>query len=140
MERVSISNLIREIGIRSKNIGDSRLLEYGLNSQQAKMISYIYANQEEGVIQKDLAKKFNRNKASITSMLQGLEKKGYIQRIISKNNEREKNIYVLEKGKELIEDFDELFITVENKLLNNLTNEEIENLKKLLTRVNENLM
>ncbi|MGL5823176.1 MAG: MarR family winged helix-turn-helix transcriptional regulator [Sarcina sp.] len=140
MKEVCISNLIREIGIRSKNIGDSRLLEYGLNSQQAKMISYIYANQEEGVIQKDLAKKFNRNKASITSMLQGLEKKGYIQRVVSKNNEREKNIYVLEKGKDLIEEFNELFITVENKLLNNFTDEEIKKLKDLLTRVNENLM
>ncbi|MGL5634989.1 MAG: MarR family winged helix-turn-helix transcriptional regulator [Sarcina sp.] len=140
MKDVCISNLIREIGIRSKNISDSRLLEYGLNSQQAKMISYIYANQEEGVIQKDLAKKFNRNKASITSMLQGLEKKGYIQRVVSKNNEREKNIYVLEKGKDLIEEFNELFITVENKLLNNFTDEEIKKLKDLLTRVNENLM
>jgi len=72
------SNLIREIGMKIKRIADERLNELGLNSQQGRMIGYIFENQDKDVIQKDLANEFNRKGASITSMLQGLEKKGFL--------------------------------------------------------------
>ena len=134
-----ISGLIREIGLKTKNIADSNLLGTGLNSKQAKMIAYIYKHQEEGVIQNDLAKKFNKTKASITSMLQGLEKKGYIKRVVQIGNERQKNIYVLDKGIALIEEFKSVFDNIELQMYKSLSEEESQTLKKLLDKVNKNL-
>ncbi|WP_100486659.1 MarR family winged helix-turn-helix transcriptional regulator [Sporolactobacillus pectinivorans] len=133
------SDLIRVIGIKIKKIADARLTCLGLNSQQGQMIGYIYANQERGVIQKDLAEKFNRKSASITNMLQGLEKKGYIERIVPENNERQKNIYVLEKGINLVEEFNQIFSETEHRLTKSLTPEETKTLKDLLIKVSENL-
>lgn len=69
------SDLFRGVGMKIKMNADTRLRELDLNGQQGRMIGYIYENQERGVIQKDLAEQFNRKGASITSMLQGLEKK-----------------------------------------------------------------
>lgn len=91
------SDLIRSIALKIKFKSDENINKLGLNSQQGRMISYIYEHQDKGIIQKDLADVFQRRGASITSMLQGLERKGYIERSIPKNDERQKNIYVLQK-------------------------------------------
>lgn len=129
------SDLIREIGMKIKSTADGRLNELGLNSQQGRMIGYIFENQETGVIQKDLADEFNRKGASITSMLQGLEKKGYIKRVIPENDERQKSIFVLEKGALLVEEFNDIFLEVENSITKTLSQEEAETLKSLLQKV-----
>lgn len=133
------SNLIREIGIKIKGKADTRLNELGLNSQQGRMIGYIFENQAEGVIQKDLAEVFNRKGASITSMLQGLEKKGYIQRVTPENDERQKSIFVLEKGALLVEEFNEIFSEVEASITKALSPEETATLKSLLQKVSSSL-
>lgn len=133
------SDLIREIGLKKKRQADERLAELGMNAQQGQMIGYIAENQENGLIQKDLADHFNRKEASITSMLQGLERKGYIQRVIPKENERQKKIYLLEKAAVLVEEFNEIFAEVEKSITDNLTAEEAETLMRLLSKVNSSL-
>ncbi|WP_379134116.1 MarR family winged helix-turn-helix transcriptional regulator [Paenibacillus sp. sgz500958] len=129
------STLIREIGMKLKSTADTRLAELGLNSQQGQMLGYIYEKQDRGVIQKDLADRFNRKGASITSMLQGLEKKGYIKRIVPEDNERQKKIYLLPKAAELVEEFNIIFQEVENSITQGLTPNEAETLMNLLIKV-----
>jgi DNA-binding MarR family transcriptional regulator len=120
-------------------MADIRLSELDLNAQQGQMMGYIFENQDNGVIQKDLADHFNRKGATITSMLQGLEKKGYIKRVIPKDNERQKKIYLLKKGADLVEEFNEIFMEVENSITQGLTGEESETFMKLLVKVKATL-
>ncbi|MRN53946.1 MarR family winged helix-turn-helix transcriptional regulator [Paenibacillus monticola] len=129
------SDSIRDIGMKVRSMANTRLSELGLNAQQGQMMGYIFENQDEGVIQKDLAIHFNRTGATITSMLQGLEKKGYIKRVIPKDNERQKKIYLLKKGTDLVEEFDEIFMEVEKSITKGLTEEESETFMKLLIKV-----
>lgn len=131
------SYLLRVISIKMKNKADKSLAEFGLNSQQGHTLGYINSN--EGIIQKELADFFKKRDASITSMLQGLEKKGFIERRIPKDNEREKKVYLLPKGKELIEDFDKKFQEIENDITKCLTDDETQTLLRLLTKINSNL-
>ncbi|WP_410770318.1 MarR family winged helix-turn-helix transcriptional regulator [Fontibacillus sp. BL9] len=133
------SDLFQTIGLKLKRKADEKINELGLNAQQGRVISYIHEHQDKGLIQNDLAEAFNRRGASITSMLQGLEKKGYIERKIPADNERQKNIYVLPKGAELIEAFEQAFGAVEKEIKNSLTEEEQQTLKELLIKVNRNL-
>lgn len=70
------SNLIREIGMKIKGTADTRLNELGLNSQQGRMIGYIFENQAEGVIQKDLAEVFNRKGRASPVCFRGWRRKG----------------------------------------------------------------
>lgn len=133
------SQLIRSIAIKMKLSADEKVKKLGLNSQQGRMIGYIYEHQDSGIIQKDLALAFQRTEASITSMLQGLEKKGYIERRIPKENERLKYIYVLPKGAELIEDFNKSVVETEESIIAGLTKQEKETLLALLLKVDRNL-
>ncbi|AWI03410.1 MarR family winged helix-turn-helix transcriptional regulator [Clostridium drakei] len=133
------SQLIRSIAIKMKLSSDEKVKKLGLNSGQGRMIGYIYEHQDNGIIQKDLARAFQRTEASITSMLQGLEKKGYIERRIPKENERLKYIYVLPKGAELIEDFNKSVLEEEENIIASLTEQEKETLLALLLKVDRNL-
>ncbi|MDF2586829.1 MAG: MarR family transcriptional regulator [Anaerocolumna sp.] len=133
------SDIIRSIALKIKLNADEKINKLGLNSQQGRMIGYIYEHQDNGIIQKDLAEVLHRTDASITSMLQGLEKKGYIERRIPKENERQKNIYVLPKGAELVEDFNNAFGEIEHSITANLTKEEMETLLSLLIKVNDSI-
>lgn len=133
------SSLFQSIGMKVKRKADERTSHLGLNAQQAKMIGYIHEHQEKGLIQKEVAAHFDRRDATITSMLKGLEKNGYIERKIQADNERQKNLYVLPKGDELIEEFYRSFSQVEEELTNALTVEERETLLSLLIKVNQSL-
>ncbi|QOS79194.1 MarR family transcriptional regulator [Paenibacillus sp. JNUCC31] len=132
-------DLFQIIGLKLKKRADESIKELGLNAQQGKVIDYIYQNQDNHIIQKDLADRFHLRGASITSMLQGLEQKGFIERKIPTDNERQKNIYVLPKAIELIEDFQESFQKVEEEIVQVLTDEEKQVLKKLLIKINERI-
>mgnify|MGYP001559609126 CR=1 FL=1 len=132
-------DMLRNLGLKITKEANVKLNKIGLNAQQGRMIGYIYENQNKGIIQKDLAEKYQLKGASISSMLKGLEKKGYVERIIPAENARQKNIYVLEKGANLVEEFNEIFSDVEAKLVKNLTIEEMELLKKLLVKVRNGL-
>ena len=132
-------DLFQIIGLKLKKRADESIKELGLNAQQGKVIDYIYENQNNNIIQMDLAERFHLRRASITSMLQGLEQKGLIERKIPANNERQKNIYVLPKGVALIEDFQDSFQKVEEDIVQVLTDEEKQVLKKLLIKINERI-
>lgn len=131
--------LFQIIGLKLKKRADESIKELGLSSQQGKVIDYIYENQDNHIIQKDLADRFHLRGASVTSMLQGLEQNGFIERKIPANNERQKNIYVLPKAVDLIEDFNNSFQKVEDEIVQALNDEEKQILKKLLIRINERI-
>ena len=135
----TFSTLFQIITIKLKREADKRIGELGLNSQQGRVIGYIYDHQDEGIIQKDLADVFHKRGATITSMLKGLEKNEYIERRIPSDNERQKNLYVLPKGEKLINDFNEVFSDLENKITSCLTEEELKTLEKLLSKINQSI-
>lgn len=135
----TFSTLFQIISIKLKREADKRIGELGLNSQQGRVIGYIYDHQDEGIIQKDLADVFHKRGATITSMLKGLEKNEYIERRIPSDNERQKNLYVLPKGEKLINDFNEVFSDLENKITSCLTEEELKTLEKLLSKINQSI-
>lgn len=132
-------DLFQIIGLKLKKRADESIKELGLSSQQGKVIDFIYENQNNHIIQKDIADRFHLRGASVTGMLQGLEQKGFIERKIPVNNERQKNIYVLPKAVELIEDFNNSFQKVENEIVQALNDEEKQILRKLLIRINERI-
>lgn len=132
-------DLFQIIGLKLKKRADESIKELGLTSQQGKVIDYIYENQNNHIIQKDIADRFHLRGASVTSMLQGLEQKGFIERKIPVNNERQKNIYVLPKAVELIEEFNNSFQKVEHEIAQTLNDEEKQILKKLLIKINESI-
>lgn len=139
MERMVVSSLLRSIMYKSRESMSQRVKDMDVSPQQGRMISYIAQYEEKGLIQNDLARAFQRRSASITSMLQGLEKKGYIERRIPADNERQKNIYALPKGKALVDETNQAFYDSEKELVHVLSEEEKQQLITLLKKIDDSL-
>ncbi|MGL4849259.1 MAG: MarR family winged helix-turn-helix transcriptional regulator [Clostridium sp.] len=130
--------LLRSLTMKLKLKADEEIKSLGVSSTQGRVLGYISMYQNDGLIQSDIAKFFNKKNATITSMLQGLEKKGYITRCIQKDNERQKNIYLTEKGEAIISDSRRIFSDLEKSFNNILEEDELQTLHKLLIKLYTN--
>ncbi|KZK37286.1 MarR family winged helix-turn-helix transcriptional regulator [Lactococcus taiwanensis] len=139
MTNTIYSNLIRSISQKSMVASNQAMKDLKINQQQARVIAYIAENQDKGLIQKDLAEVFHRRGASITSMLQGLERNGYIERRIPKDNERQKNLYILPKGLSIVQQINQIFDRSESNLISSLTENERVELLRILEKIDQNL-
>lgn len=139
MTNTIYSNLIRSISQKSMVASNQAMKDLKINQQQARVIAYIAENQDKGLIQKDLAEVFHRRGASITSMLQGLERNGYIERRIPKDNERQKNLYILPKGLSIVQQINQIFDRSESNLISSLTENERVEFLRILEKIDQNL-
>lgn len=116
---------------------DSELEPYDISGPQAKIVGFIGEKQAQGinVCQKDIEMMMHITAASITSLLQGLEKKGFIQRSTSIADERIKELSLTQKGNELIATFDTLFCSIEKKIMQGMSEQEKELFLKQLCSI-----
>jgi MarR family transcriptional repressor of mepA len=136
-----VQRLFRSIAIRAKKYMDRRLAQYELTHQQGHIIGFIYGETKKGktVCQHDLQERFEVTGASVTSLLQGLERKGYILRRASESDARVKELIVTEKGQALISQFSTVFDNAEEWLLQGFSEEERMILISLLRRMLKNM-
>ncbi len=133
-----VSDLLRNLGIKMRNRGDVYARGLPLTAAQSRTIGYIdYIEEHEhrGVIQRELAEVSGTSAASVSSLIDGLEKAGYVERRSSADDARRKEIYVLPKAKGLTQGFDRLMEQTERELLAPLTTAERATLIELLTRL-----
>jgi DNA-binding MarR family transcriptional regulator len=119
---------------------DSNLMQYDITNQQARVVGFIGEKQDEGitVYQKDIESYMDITGASVTNLLRGLEKKGFIERIRSASDDRAKELSLTLKGKELIATFNSVFSETENKIVQGMTKEQKELFLELLKMVINN--
>jgi MarR family transcriptional regulator, repressor for mepA len=119
---------------------DSNLMQYDITNQQARVVGFIGEKQDEGitVYQKDIESYLDITGASVTNLLRGLEKKGFIERIRSASDDRAKELSLTLKGRELIATFNSIFSETENKIVQGMTKEQKELFLELLKMVINN--
>jgi len=132
---------IRSIDHNIKRILDERLIPYDITNQQARIVGYISDNEVNGnsINQKDVEKAMGLKGSSITSLMQGLERKGFILRSSDVFDARSKNLSLTLKGEELIKEFKEVFDETEEKITGNMTEEEKKKFMQFLKIVNKNV-
>ena len=140
-ETFSIDFCIKNIGQGIKYTNDKKLAEYELTNQQGRLLGAIFNGLRDG---KNLNRKYLEDVMelkgpSVTSLLNSLEKNGFILRLATKEDGRARQIIVTEKGKQLVDEMEEVFEASEQKLLNGMTKTEKTELKRLLIMVYENI-
>ncbi len=132
---------LRLIGQRTKLRLDGQLLPYGITSPQARIIGFVCSEQRQGktIYQKDIEEAFELKGSSITSLLQGLERKGFITRRTDSSDERRKFVTVLPKGQELMSNFEAAFRTIDEKMMQGIPPAQQQELVQFLERMARNL-
>jgi len=108
-----------------------------LSLGQPKILDYL--KNHDGTMQKDIAAACHIEQASLTSVLNGMEKKGLIIRKTRGENRRSLYVYLTEKGTELAERIAAEFDEIEKTALNGFSDEQKELLVKLLSEMYKNI-
>lgn len=105
---------------------------------QFQIIECIIENKNQEINQKDLEKHLNLSRATISGVLQTMEKKNLIKRVTNREDVRTKKIILNEKTKEI---FEKKRKTIEHteKLIKNISEEDLETFLKVLNIMKENI-
>lgn len=132
---------LRAIVSNIKQRLDNKLIPYNITNQQARLLGDLAVQLQEGreIVQKDLERTMNLRGSSITSLLQGLERKGFIARSTGNDDARTKLVEITTKGEELIKETDSYFQELEQLLVDGMSEEEKETYLRLLKTSFDNL-
>jgi MarR family transcriptional repressor of mepA len=129
--------LLRWIGWAQMKAGQDWVRARELSQEQAFTLGYL--EQNPGTIQREIAQISRTSAASVSSLLQGLERRGLIERRTEDGNERSKRVYATPAGAELIAGFDTAMAAAEETILAPLDQSERAALHTLLMKITAEL-
>lgn len=126
---------------RHRRLMDGNLGKQGLSAPQIHVLGYLDMKRERGepCTQTDVRRECcNTRSSSVTSLLQGLEKDGYIFRE-SGADARVKKVLLTEKGVRVARECKKFHLRVDEALIEGFTAEEKAQFENFLVRAAENL-
>ena len=130
-------DLVRWIGWAQRKAGEDWIRARELSHEQAFTLGYLEAN--PGTIQRDIARISRTSAASVSSLLQGLERRGLVERRTEEGDERRKRVYATAAGAELISGFEAAMAAADETILAPLDSAERTALQHLLSKITAKL-
>ena len=121
----------------NKKIGFLIKQVFYLHEQHLNKLIYLFKSHDKGISvnQKDIEKELDISNPTVTGILNRLEVKGLITRVPCRHDARAKNIEVTEKALELDKQLRIVFQQSDEKLVESLSKEEIDNLQSYLIKI-----
>ncbi len=110
----------------------------GLYQGQPPLLRQLW--DQEGLTQTELAERLKIAPATVTKMLQRMEKTGFIARQTDPEDQRVSRVYLTEAGRAVQDRAEAVFRTLEAETFANLTLEESLLLRRLFLQIRENLL
>ena len=139
MENFIIGKLIKQLHIALENNFNKFSKKYKLTSSQMDILIFLFQNEEKKINQRDIENYLRLTNPTIAGTLLRLEKKGFIIRKISSKDKRYKEIYLTDKSRELKDIIFKYIRDNDNKMFSNMSEEEKENLKNIITKILNNI-
>jgi len=99
----------------------------------------VHLRDWDGQIHLQLAQSTCRDKTTITRLLDGLEKRGLVERIPDTADRRQKRVRIMPEGRKLIKKLKPLALKIQNKALEDIALQEIDMCKNILSRIFQNI-
>ena len=132
-----ISIFIHQTDLLLTNHIKNKLAPHSLAPEQNLIMMVLW--EQDGITQNNIAKKLGKDKTNIARMVYNLEQKGFIQRVNDEKDKRISIVYLTESGKKLAnriipitEEFNEL-------VCKGITNEELLEVKRIITKMRANV-
>ncbi len=103
------------------------------------IMGYLYHNQGREIYQKTIESDFGIKRSTVTTILQLMEKKGYIRREAVEGDARLKRIFLTEQGKETAARTKTMIEQIEHRVLEGIGKEELETLCKVVQKLLANM-
>ena len=122
--------------LEKKDISD---IEKRPTPTQMQIVGYILDNIDKEVYQKDLEDSLNLRRATISDVLQRMEKNGVIKREIASNGTRTKKILLTDKSKKFFEAGRNRMKDLENIAIKDIPDEELQIFSNVIDKMIENM-
>lgn len=136
VESDTIHHLLLTAFSLSNHAMTSRTRRYGLMPGQPKVLEYVADN--EGCLQRDIARACVMDRATVTGVLGRMEEAGLIERRPKKGDRRALEVRLTDRGWEAAEHVAVCGAEVDEMACADLTAEERDELARLLARVRNN--
>ncbi|MEM6841440.1 MAG: MarR family transcriptional regulator [Bacteroidota bacterium] len=142
MKKVKIDNsLLALIGQASRLLTNQitkSLAEHQVTAEQWAILNSLW--QQDGQTQQQLANLTHKNKASITHLIDNLEKRNLVQRVTHEQDRRNKMVCLTPGGIALKEPLTKVVKQTVKQLTKGLDKKELKNCRKTLKKLVENLV
>ena len=119
---------------------DQSVSEYQITGKQVSILLYIYdESKKRDVYAKDIEVAFDMRRASVTGILQLMEKNGIIQREGNAQDARLKKLMLTTKAKEAREKLKKEIIQVEKVLTKGISDQELVIFFTIMRKMSHNL-
>jgi DNA-binding MarR family transcriptional regulator len=130
--------LLIKVSATHRRRSSYEFMKQGLSAGQPRMLNYIAQN--DGCIQREISNACHLEPASVTSVLNSMEKAGLIVRKPVQGDKRALAVYLTDKGREMKKVADEIFINMESECFRGFSEEEKILAKDFLTRIHRNML
>ena len=110
------------------------LKNYPINATEFSVMEFLYSKGEKSI--QEIRDRILLASGSATYVVDNLERKEYVRRIVNQNDRRVTYIKLTEAGKDLINDIFPTHKKNTKKIFNDLTNGELITLKEILKKIN----
>ncbi len=114
---------------------DNETSKYGITHMQAMIIRFLKNRDDSPVFQRDIEKEFDIRRSSVTSVLQLMEKNGFITRTSDRSDARLKQIRLTEAGSNAWNMVYSILRKTDEKLATVITPEERQKLSVILGKL-----
>ena len=134
----SIEFLLRVANRRSEKLANQQLAQYDLTSTQYRTLTYLSHRPPMTVRQCDIEVFFSKSNPAVTGILNNMEQKGLVQRVVNPADARSKVLLVTQKGMELVAQLEQWQNRMNQLLTEGMTEEESTILAVLLQKMINN--
>ncbi len=106
---------------------------------QMQILEYILKHQQEEIFQKDLEEVLNLRRATVSGVLQTMEKNHLIERVISSQDARVKKIILNPKAQAMFRQKEKKMQELEKIVIQGIEEHDLESFSSVLKRMKENL-
>ncbi len=134
--------LVKWIGKTAKIMGayaNDKLMEHNISLTKTQVIVLKNLSPSEGISQNDLAYITERDKTSLTRLINTMEKKQLVYRTNSEVDKRINLIHMTDLGKELLSQANPIIEKIEQEIIKGISSKEIELAIQILRQVQANV-
>lgn len=106
---------------------------------QMQIVKYILEHPNENIYQRDLENILNLRRATVSGVLQTMEKNRLIERVIDTNDSRIKKIILNSEAKKIFIAHEKKMEEIEKFVIHDISEEEILDFLKIINKMQDNL-
>ena len=130
-----IAVLIKTASIEFDKMANPILADYDLTASQCRILKFLFMQPNQSARIVDIEKECAITHPTVLGLLDSLEKKGFVLKIVNPADARSKLISVTPKAKDMQTELEMVVAKIDHAWVENLSEQEKKDLQKLLQKL-----